>query len=158
MYKIFSLFFIAGILISCNNNTKTDSASVRDSSTVSQQLPEEKLITTGCYGYNQNGDHINFTITNAGDSIVGNLEYALAGKDKNSGMFSGMLYGNRLMGMYRFNSEGMESTRQMAFIVNNNTLQEGFGEIKETDKGILFQDTSTLKYTSALLLKRDSCR
>ncbi len=158
MYKFFSFLFIAGILISCNNNTKTDSASVTDSSTVNQQLPEEKLITTGCYGYNQNGDHINFTITNAEDSIVGNLEYALAGKDKNTGRFSGMVHGNRLMGMYRFNSEGMESTRQMAFIINNNTLQEGFGEINETEKGVEFNDTSTLKYTSSLLLKRDSCR
>ena len=62
------------------------------------------------------------------------------------------------MGTYRFNSEGTESTRQMAFIVNNNTLQEGFGDVMETAAGTVFKDTSSLQYASSFLLQRDSCR
>ena len=82
-----------------------------------------------------------------------NIEYAE--KDANQGKFVGTLNGDKLIGTYTFNSEGTESSREMAFLIKDNQLIEGYGELNED--GTKFKDMNTIKYTSTMPLTKMEC-
>src|SRR5690606_25093234 len=104
----------------------------------------------GCYTYDSNGSTISFEITDIGDSILGNLEYSFSGKDRNFGTFKGNLKGDKLFGTYTFMSEGMESSREVAFLVKGNQLIEGYGELD--NGGTIFKNRDSVSYTSTMPL------
>lgn len=113
-------------------------------------------LEKGCYTYNLNGNNIRFEITETGDSILGNLDYSLSGKDRNSGTFKGNLKGDKLFGTYTFMSEGMESNREVAFLIKGNQLIEGYGELDNA--GTTFRNRDNLSFTSTMPLTKGECK
>lgn len=159
MKKILSTGFMIALLFSCNESASTNNEiNSADTTTTIATNTTSKVINIGCYGFHQNGDDINFNITSVNDSVIGDLKYELAEKDKNSGRFSGIIYGDKLIGTYRFSSEGMVSYREIAFEIKDKNLVEGFGEVKESGNGFVFKDTATLRYDQAMPLVKDSCK
>lgn len=94
-------------------------------------------------------------LTEVTDEVNGNFDIVFAEKDSNNGTFVGKLNGNKLIGLYTFQSEGTESSREIAFLVTNNQLIEGFGELIEN--GTKFKDTAAIKYSSTMLLTKVEC-
>lgn len=113
-------------------------------------------LDKGCYVYNSNGSSISFEITETGDSIIGNLDYRLSGKDGNTGHFKGKLVGDKLIGAYTFMSEGSESTREVAFLVKGDQLIEGYGEL--VNDGSTFKNKDAVSYTSTMPLIKSDCQ
>lgn len=113
-------------------------------------------LEKGCYTYNSDGSSISFEITEIGNSIRGNLEYSLSGKDRNSGIFKGNLIGDKLTGAYTFMSEGIQSTREVAFLVKEDRLIEGYGELN--NEGIAFRNRDNVSYTSTMPLIKGECQ
>lgn len=121
---------------------------------------EEEMVMTptlekGCYIYNANGSMVNLEITKTDNPVEGNLIYALAEKDKNTGTFNGQFNDGKLVGTYTFQSEGIESKRQVAFMLKDHQLVEGYGELNED--GTMFKDVNSVSYSSTMPLTKTDC-
>lgn len=99
---------------------------------------QSSLLDTGCYSYNTNNNVIKLEITNLESGFKGNLIYALAGKARNTGVVVGEINGDKLWGEYTFRSEGVESKREVAFLIQGMHLIEGHGGLNEN--GTAFVD------------------
>ena len=153
MKKILIFFLVTTVAISCKKKeSKNDTP--QESKEVVVETPTT-LLKVGCYEYNNDGNQILFEIIEIDNTIKGNITYALTEKDSNTGTFIGELNEDKLIGTYTFSSEGTESTREMAFMVKDNQLIEGFGELNET--GDAFKDKNNISYTSTMPLTKIDC-
>ncbi|MGC4039904.1 MAG: hypothetical protein QM710_03675 [Flavobacterium sp.] len=108
-----------------------------------------------CYSYEKNGDTISLQIETTGKEVIGAMVYSLKEKDRNAGLLKGKLENNILIADYTFHSEGTESTRQVAFKLENGQFIEGYGEV--TLDGTHFKDISKIKYSSTMPLGKTEC-
>lgn len=154
MKKIISLSFIILTFLSCKENNE-NKKTIDKEETQSIIKKEAASLEIGCYAYNDGKSNVNFEITDTGNQIIGNLTYQLYEKDSNKGTFKGAISDDKLFGMYTFNSEGVESSREVAFIIKDNTLVEGYGELN--DSGTSFKDKEAINYISKMPLKKAAC-
>lgn len=150
MKKSALLILALTTFVACNNNAKTDNQSI-----TKEESTENSTLETGCYDYKNNGNNIKMEITEVSDNVTANLNIAYAQKDANQGTFVGKLNGGKLIGIYTCNAEGAESTRQMAFLVKDNQLIEGYGDLIEN--GTKFKDANSIKYNSTMPLTKVDC-
>lgn len=118
---------------------------------------EEKVTTetsTACYGSYTDRDSVFLSLTVAGEKVTGNLIYKLFEKDKNHGTLDGIVHGDTILAMYRFESEGKTSTREVAFLKQDNGLVEGFAPMDST--GIHFQNKDEIDF-AGIVLQSDVC-
>ena len=156
MKKTLFLTAIFFSLIACRNHTKLENQDVTKDENTLNGTSKAMTLEIGCYAYDSNGSIIKMEITQTNEVVLGNLNIAYAEKDANQGKFAGTLEGDKLIGTYTFQSEGTESTREIAFLVKNNQLIEGYGELIEN--GTKFKDVSTINYTSKMPLTRVDCK
>ncbi len=143
------------VFFSCKNNEEKVGETM-----IEERVKEEAVMTPtlekGCYIYNANGTMVNLEITKTDNPVEGNLTYAFAEKDKNTGTFSGNMNEGKLIGTYTFQSEGVESKRQIAYMLKDNQLVEGFGELNED--GTMFKDANSVNYSSTMPLTKTDCQ
>ena len=152
--KVFLLAFVAISFLGCKNNKeKTDETQKQEP--MEEETTMAPTLEKGCYRYDENGSTVNLEITDSENPVEANLMYALAEKDKNTGTFKGEFKDAKLVGTYTFQSEGVESKRQVAFMLRDNQLIEGYGELNED--GTLFKDVNTVNYSSAMPLSKTDC-
>ncbi|AUC84727.1 hypothetical protein CW731_05205 [Polaribacter sp. ALD11] len=147
MKKVFFLVLVLITTIACKNNKKIE--------TKVKQESEKVILETGCFEFSNNGNIIHMKITKITENVSANLNIHYSEKDASQGTFEGKLYGDKLIGVYIFNSEGTESSRELAFWVKNNQLIEGYGELNEN--GTSFIDRDAIKYTSTMPLTKVKC-
>ena len=155
MKQIALVTLILVTIVACKNNTKTENESVTKEEKPIKESIEKSILDIGCYKYNSNGNTIKMEITKANGSVTGDLNIAYAEKGANQGTFIGKLNGNKLIGTYTFNSEGKKSSREIAFLIKENQLIEGYGELNEN--GTKFKDLNAIKYTSTMPLTKVDC-
>src|SRR5690606_7744862 len=122
------------------------------SSGVSSWLPME---LRGDYSDTHQSDTINLQLKADGDSLSGPLIYSFLEKDRNQGTFQGVIKDSLLMGTYRFQSEGMYSSRQTVFQISPEGLLEGFGEVRHQDATAVFVDPENLRFDHGMLLEKE---
>ena len=156
MKKIIVALLLITAFVSCKPKEK------KEEDKTSEETKEEVIevasppsLQVGCYSYDENGSKVVLEITEINDSIMGNLNYAFKEKDANTGTFSGVLKDSVLIGNYSFMSEGMVSSREVAFLVKENQLIEGFGELDETGTG--FKDKDNISFSSSMPLTKTEC-
>ncbi|MGX7666677.1 hypothetical protein [Flavobacterium pedocola] len=88
---------------------------------------------------------------------TGILKYQISGKDKNTGTLEGKLEGNKLFADYTFTSEGKESVREVAFLLNENNAIEGFGEMEEKNGKFVFKNKSNIDFSKGIKFSRINC-
>lgn len=143
---IFS-FFVLIMLSSCKDRPKQENMVSEQEMETETVMEERDSLQLGCYEYKADGSEVKMEITNINGNIVeGNLSYAFAEKDKNTGTFMGTLHDDKVIGKYTFMSEGVQSVRDIAFKVEKDQLVEGFGELDES--GTTFTDTTSINYNS----------
>ena len=155
MKKLALLTFVLVTMIACKNDRKSDNQTVIEEENSVMETTPKPTLETGCYEYNSNSNNIKMEITEVNEKVMGNLNIAYAEKDANQGKFVGTLNGDKLIGTYTFNSEGTESSREMAFLVKGEQLIEGYGDLNED--GTKFKDVNTVKYTSTMPLTKVDC-
>jgi hypothetical protein len=152
MKKFTILFFTVLTMLHCKNKEEetenTNLEVVTEEKTASQ-------LDLGCYIFDDGKNNVSFEIIENTSEIKGNLNYAFAEKDKNSGSFTGKLTDGILLGKYTFQSEGKESVREVAFKVDGDKLIEGYGELNED--GTAFKDVTNLNFTSKMPLTKTDC-
>ena len=145
---------LAFSLSSCKNETK-------NVETTNETAVETPIATTtpnlelGCYAYNKDGNETVLDISSLDNGVTGKLTYSLSGKDSNSGTFDGKMVDDKLIGTYTFMSEGKESKREVAFMLKDNTLIEGYGD--SNADGTAFPDKTKINYTSTMPLTKTDC-
>ena len=98
----------------------------------------------GCHQMVMDKDTAYMSLQSGGDSLYGPLEYKRFEKDRNKGTVILTEKNNKLEGWYRFQSEGMNSVRQIIFKMNGDSLSEAYGDIE------LKGDTAVYKYPHSL--------
>lgn len=137
------ILLLAGLFASCNSqDEKTDKTS-------SEQAGTNKSSSINCYSYASANDTVYLKVVHTGDSITGTLVYRLKEKDKNQGTIRGNMRGDILIADYAFMSEGIQSTRQVAFKKEANSFVEGYGDFKNID---------SLKFNSFMKLVEVACQ
>ena len=149
---VFSIVF-ALLLIGCKKETKETPA--KTVPIAEETIPDPNDNKTECYLYNESGSVISLELSHNENNISGNLTYALKEKDSNNGVFIGQIKNNVLIADYKFQSEGTESTRQIAFLIKDNQLFEGYGEMNKD--GTKFMDVAKLKFNYTMPLKKTDC-
>ena len=108
-----------------------------------------------CYGYDANGSTVDLYLTDTDGRVEGTLDYALAEKDANTGDISGHWRGDTLYATYTFQSEGRESTREVAFLAQGDRLIEGYGPVSAD--GTAFTDRTRLTFDPQMPLQLTEC-
>lgn len=153
MKKFTILFFTVLTMLNCKNKEeKTENSTLKETVLEKKATPSLDL---GCYIFDDGKNNISFELTENDSEIKGNLTYAFAEKDKNSGSFKGKLNEGILLGQYTFQSEGTESVREVAFKVVGDKLIEGYGDLNED--GTTFKDVANLNFTSKMPLIKTNC-
>jgi hypothetical protein len=153
MKPIILLTFVLMTFIACQKKENKSPTTLEETKTSTS----EKL-GTDCYRYEGNGIEVTMQITAAGQEIEGYLKYNLVGKDQNKGRFKGVQKGDTLLATYTFQSEGVESKRDIAFLLKNNQLLEGYGESIVEGTTSKFKNPSQLKFEGTMPLSKIDCK
>jgi len=156
MHKVYLILLSAISLAACNTNKENDagnaSGSASDTTTKRVQIPNMK-----CYA-NMNGrDTIFLKLEKFPNVVTGILKYKLYEKDANHGELDGKLYGDTLIADYKFESEGKESIRQVAFLIKGNIIKEGYGDMEEKRGKMVFKNTGHINFNNGLQLNEIAC-
>ncbi|MBO0947092.1 hypothetical protein [Fibrella forsythiae] len=134
-------------MIACQNGQKADTDNTASATPVK-----------ACYAYTSAADTIQLTLLRNDTTVTGTLLYRLAEKDRNSGTFAGRMRGDTLVADYTFQSEGVESQREVAFLVSGDKLIEGFGPIEEKNgKAVRFSSLKSLTFSQTFPLLKVDC-
>lgn len=156
--KIISAVICIAVLSSCNNQQNpAQQPNNMDNDSVAARVTTGALSGRYCYGYTTNKDSILLTV-NITDSIVtGNLHYNLYEKDKSSGSIQGKMKGDTVIADYTFMAEGMQSVREVAFLLDDSTAKEGYGEMIEKNNKMIFLKPGKLMFDKSFVLIKKEC-
>ncbi|MDA6070600.1 hypothetical protein NJT12_13310 [Flavobacterium sp. AC] len=94
---------------------------------------------------------------NSHQEVNGKLSYNIAGKDKNEGTLIGNMKGDTLIADYTFMSEGVSSVREVAFLKQEGTFVEGYGDVAEANGKVSFKNKKLLKFDQKNVLTKVDC-
>lgn len=149
MNKIMGLILTITALVACNNINRDD----QSSSMKANSITESK----SCYSFNNGKDSIQMSIEINNNEAKGNLNFNYYEKDSNTGTFSGSIVGDTLWATYTFNSEGIESHREIVFLRNGNEWIQGYGEITEKNGGFVFTNHGDIRFDNNFTLEKVEC-
>ena len=89
--------------------------------------------------------------------VSGTLEYKFYEKDNNSGEINGKMNGDTLVADYTFSSEGIKSIRQVAFVIKEDLVIEGYGEMEDKNGKMVFKNLQKLNFNTNTNLKKSTC-
>lgn len=146
--KLTFILLITISLQSCNNNVGNQEA---------QNVETSYSGLEGCYAFIQNNDNILMDLKFNGNEVTGSLTYNFYEKDDNKGSLIGKVYGDTIIAMYNFDSEGVASFREVAFLKRGKEYVEGFGEIEEKNGKMIFKNRKLLNFDSNIILEKTEC-
>ena len=156
MYKSYLISVAIVTLFACNTNEKNQtgsaSGSTSDTTIIKTQIPHMQ-----CYA-NMNGrDTVFLKLEKFPNVVTGILKYKLYEKDANHGELDGKLYGDTLIADYKFESEGKESIRQVAFLIKGNVVKEGYGDMEQKKGKMVFKNAENINFNNGLQLNEIAC-
>lgn len=148
---------VLSVFASCKKATDTEPVQITPSP------PKEAVIVEPagdqCYAWRSNGSIIEMSFNvNSHQEVNGKLSYNLVGKDKNEGTLIGNMKGDTLIADYTFNSEGVSSVREVAFLKRENTFIEGYGDIVSANDKVTFKDKTKLQFDPKNTLTKVDCK
>ena len=106
-----------------------DSMEISTSKLVKSTSPQPIV---GCFAAALKNDRYYLHIVQQlGNKVSGQISIRNANKDASYGDFSGTFDGTTLTGMYTFNSEGLQSKRELFFRATESGFLAGFGPVEE---------------------------
>ncbi len=123
------------------------------------EAPAAKPTTGGpqCYAYTSGKDTVRLTLATTQPTVTGQLSYRYFEKDRNEGTIRGAMHGDTLRAEYIFQSEGVASVREVAFLRQGTGFVEGYGDVVERGGAMVFKQPHALKFASATTLGPVPC-
>ncbi|MGN6354327.1 MAG: hypothetical protein ACTHLB_13110 [Parafilimonas sp.] len=143
----YNLLFLLMTCVACNNDgseTNNGADTIKDYDTGTSS-PAETI--SECYENINGKDTVFLSIFSQSKVITGSLVYNYYEKDKNSGTIKGNMYGDTLIADYIFSSEGITSTREVAFLKRESAFIEGYGDMREEGGKMVFTNRSSLSFS-----------
>jgi len=155
MKNIIPILAVASVfMVSCQSNSTTDTAN-NDSSSTKDSSPVNNSI---CYAYYKNRDTATLKLITSAGKVSGDLRYSLYEKDSNKGTIEGIVKGDTIIADYAFNSEGMQSIRQVVWLRKDGKLLEGFGEQEQVGNKTRFKNIAQLKFADSIEFSAVDCK
>jgi hypothetical protein len=158
----FIIFGFACLVLGCNSNQQNTDAGAE--SQTNHNNPTDTIVTTekpvqlsGCYEMLMKRDTATLKIDLADSTVTGQLDYHFFEKDSNSGTIKGVVRNGYIYAEYHFMSEGTTSVREVVFKIVDDTLIQGFGDLKEQNGRLIFTDKNTLQYQHATPFLKVPC-
>ena len=142
--------FLSACFAACTGSPAPEAAKAASSQTAATE-------ESACYAYTGNNDSVLVHLVSKGENITGTMMYSIYEKDRNDGTLAGVLKGDTLIADYTFSSEGTTSVRQVAFLLQNGALKEGFGDVEEKEGKTIFKRGATVDF-SGFLLTKTACK
>jgi hypothetical protein len=143
------------LLTACHEQT---SSSAQAPTEEAQGLPKAPSVAgVSCYQYSQAKDTIRLTLNSGQGVLTGRLLYNIFEKDRNSGTVRGTMQGDTLFATYTFQSEGMVSKREVAFLRRGSEFIAGYGEVMMRNGQEVFQRPHQLHFDSKTALLPVPC-
>lgn len=139
------------LFFSCNKKQ------VKSEENISTETQKIMIPKSNCFASLSDKDSVWLKVEVFPNVSTGILKYQLSGKDKNTGTLEGTFEGNKLFANYTFNSEGVESVREVAFIINDDSAIEGFGEMEEVNGKMIFKDKSKIDFSKGIKFVKVDC-
>jgi len=148
---------ITSIITSCQSDSKK--YTTVDSTIMSEQQQGYKTPDE-CFIYDDNkGNSGELLIYGTGaNRVLGHLSYSVNGKDKNSGAFYGNMKGDTIIIDYKFQSEGIYSHREVAWLRKGDQLLEGYGDIKKVNGDVKFKNVRKLTFGKSIIFNKTDCK
>lgn len=156
MKKYFLIAACATLLAACNGNSSTKQAA--DSTITAETAVAAAAESRTCYVRYENQDSTYLDLHIKGDQVSGLLNIIPREKDRNTGTVSGLVKGDTILLDYTFQSEGMQSVRQVAYLQKDGKLIEGFAEVQEQDGRASFKSLGDLKFDGSVVLEQSACK
>ncbi len=152
---LFTLLALA-VLVGCKTKKSAASESTASVSTTSGSVTASDSQLQ-CYALMTKGDTVRLSLTQTGNDVTGDLLYQLSGKDRNTGMIHGTMHGDTLLADHNFQSEGVESVREVAFLAREGGFVEGYGPVQEQKGKMVFTPNTSLTFGSDRVLTKVTC-
>ena len=156
MKKYFLIAACATLLAACNGNSSTKQAA--DSTITAETAVAAAAESRTCYVSYKNQDSTYLDLHIKGDQVSGALSIIPREKDRNTGTVSGLVKGDTILLDYTFQSEGMQSIRQVAYLQKDGKLIEGFAEVQEQNGKTSFKSLDDLKFDGSVVLEQSACK
>jgi hypothetical protein len=155
-YSILFLIPLTGIILSCNNESRKSSETItREDS--SKPVDKTDMSNGVCYSRVTGQDTIFLQLEKVSNVVTGSLSIKIYEKDSNHGVIDGKLSGDTLLADYKFMSEGIQSTRQVIFLLKDSNATQGYGPMEERDGKIVFQDLKEVDFGHGTILQKITC-
>lgn len=155
--KIIVLLTLAVSFSYCNQSSKK-----QNSQTNQENSPIEITESNGmnsCYLAVLGKDSVKLELVTTKDKFKGFMHYKFFETDNSIGTYEGILSGDTLKGIYRLLSEGIISYSEKYFLLIDNQLLEGVGEIEfPNDSTVKFKDPDRLTYGESINLEKVDCK
>jgi hypothetical protein len=156
MHRITFLAMLV-IILSCNNNPGNDDSLTGDTSSHPVITDTLQPTLTGCYIRVLQRDTLIASFDQSGKTITGKLLFDNYEKDGSSGTVSGVVEGDIVKLIYRFQSEGMSSISEQFFKITKDGLLQGIGEVAVNGDSAYFSDPVNITYSEKDKLTKTSC-
>ena len=129
-----------------------------EQATVKENLGEETLNDPSCYLYATDRDTVYLVLNPpVAGKVTGDLSYDFFERDGNIGFIEGIVQGDTLIADYTFLSEGMVSVREVGFLLGEDQVVEGYGDVEQVDGRMVFWHKDSLDFSNGLVLRKISC-
>src|SRR5690606_31473358 len=127
------IFFVMILLAGCNNGP-SHKEQLTEPSDVSATGKTGDIAAPSCYLSVTGRDTIYLKLNPpVNGKVTGDLNYLFFERDRNVGHLNGEIKGDTLFAEYSFISEGLSSVREVAFLLDENQVMEGYGDVEEQD-------------------------
>ena len=149
------IFFAAIILLAaaCNNHENTKTTADSSATNISAVQPPQRMCFLGVTGK----DSIKLSVQLDGTNVSGNLDYLMAEKDSNTGTIIGNMHGDTLFADYNFASEGQQSIRKVAFLLQDSVAVPGYGDMIDNNGKMDFKDHAKISFAKKSAMKAVEC-
>lgn len=140
------------LLFACADSSSTTSEA-EETATIAAPEIERSYCFVGAVGQ----DTVLLTFMLDGAIVTGDLAYNFYEKDRNTGTIEGELRGDTLFADYTFESEGLESVREVVFLKQDDNWVEGYGDMEEQNGKMVFTTPSSLTFGDGFILTKQEC-
>ena len=150
-------FILVTVFVALFASCKDESKSRNASEAPRPDLKEQPAVTSTkeCYRWISNKDTVDIRFVRTADNVRGTLRYMWFEKDKSNGTINGVFKRDTLRADFKFQSEGLESVREVVFVRKENQLIQGNGEMEEKKGKMVF--IGKLDFNNSITMKKIEC-
>ena len=150
--KLFFCILIASVLFSCNNAPQQSEGTLEDSTTVTA-AKTEPVVGEQCYLFVAAKDTYALKLNIIDTAVKGTAVFKNFEKDSNQGTVEGKMNGDIIRLWYNFQSEGMNSVRELYFKKEGDKLVTGTSNEATKADTAYVPDAKAVVYNGPVYMK-----